>query len=643
MNRRFFTFFIIFAFTMVSLPSPTYAATVTWDLNTTGDYTVSDSLKIDLDGSVAQLIETDLNHVFALNDNGTVELSGASAVDIVGDYAYVTAYLDDGVEIFDISDPTSPVSVGRITDNGTTELDGAWDIEVVGNYAYIVSFLDDGLEILDISDPTNPTHVGAITDNATTRLNGAAAIKVVGNYAYIASYVDNGFQVIDISNPAAPTHVAAIGDDGTTELAGAYGIDVVGNYAYVAAYTDDGVEIIDISNPAAPAHVGAITDDATTELNGARGIVVVGNYAYVAGLDDSGFEVLDISNPAAPTHVAKIADNGTTELSGASEIVINGNYAFVTAYFDDGVEMIDISDPTNPVHVGAITNGPGISLNGAVGIDTINGEYLFVASRDNSGVEMLRVGYYDDSPYLSPNSGQVFSQNLTGFEETLGAGNAGSVSHQISNDDGTTWYYWDGGAWATTTATDGTETSSAANIDTNISTFDTDGGTFLWRAYLESDGTEEVILDEVTLTIADPSVARSGGRRVYGCKDEKAINYTSFASHKQSLCKYENSQTDTGNPEMLGNGELCAANMILSQNLTAPSRDGQYGTYTKATVTEAKILQAHMNRLGFESGPEDGIIGPITLGAIKRMQTFLGTIPDGLVGPITRGLINNSC
>jgi len=30
-------------------------------------------------------------------------------------------------------------------------------------------------------------------------------------------------------------------------------------------------------------------------------------------------------------------------------------------------------------------------------------------------------------------------------------------------------------------------------------------------------------------------------------------------------------------------------------------------------------------------------------GAIKRMQTFLGTTSDGFVGPITRGLINESC
>jgi murein L,D-transpeptidase YcbB/YkuD len=77
--------------------------------------------------------------------------------------------------------------------------------------------------------------------------------------------------------------------------------------------------------------------------------------------------------------------------------------------------------------------------------------------------------------------------------------------------------------------------------------------------------------------------------------------------------------------------------------MRAGARNGRFHPYTKAIVTEVKILQAHMNRLGFNSGNVDGILGPITDGAIKRMQTFLGTKADGFVGPKTRALINDSC
>jgi hypothetical protein len=89
--------------------------------------------------------------------------------------------------------------------------------------------------------------------------------------------------------------------------------------------------------------------------------------------------------------------------------------------------------------------------------------------------------------------------------------------------------------------------------------------------------------------------------------------------------------------------DLCPADQILTQNMRAGARNGVYHAYTKAIVTEVKILQAHMNRLGFNSGPVDGILGPITDGAIKRMQEYLGTYKDGMVGPITRGLLNTSC
>ena len=89
--------------------------------------------------------------------------------------------------------------------------------------------------------------------------------------------------------------------------------------------------------------------------------------------------------------------------------------------------------------------------------------------------------------------------------------------------------------------------------------------------------------------------------------------------------------------------DTCPADQILTQNMKAGARNGVYHQYTKAIVKEVKILQGHMNRLGFKSGPVDGILGKITDSAIKRMQVFLGTKADGFIGPVTRGLINKSC
>ena len=149
--------------------------------------------------------------------NGATELNGAQSVFVQGDYAYVIAKLDDGMEIFDISDPSNIVSVGSVTDDDATLLlEGANDVFVRGKYAYVSTSADDGLQIFDISDPSNIVPVGQIADNANgaTVLDNSRDLFVQGIYAYVTSNDANGsVQVIDISDPANPRGVGAISDN----------------------------------------------------------------------------------------------------------------------------------------------------------------------------------------------------------------------------------------------------------------------------------------------------------------------------------------------------------------------------------------------------------------------------------------------
>ena len=133
----------------------------------------------------------------------------------------------------------------------------------------------------------------------------------------------------------------------------------------------------------------------------------------------------------------------------------------------------------------------------------------------------------------------------------------------------------------------------------------------------------------------------SGGSVVYTCKDSAAINYNPFGSSNPSLCKYASKEIDP--IKKLGKPGICPKTQILTQNLKAGAQNGKYNSYTKGIVKEVKILQGHMNRLGFNAGSVDGILGKLTDGAIKRMQKFLGTKADGYIGPLTRALLNNSC
>ena len=649
MKNLTFNFFLGTAI-FILLPGLAAAQTATWDLNTATEYTLSDDTKSELDGIVAKLRQTNLSHEIALLDDGTTELAGAAAIEIVGDYAYIAAFTDDGIEVVDISDPTAPISVGRILDDATTELNGAWDMQVVGNYLYVTGFTDNGLEILDITNPISPVHVGALSDSGATELLAASGIQVSGNYAYIAGFTDDGLEVVDISNPALPVHAGSLLENATTSLDGAFGVELNGNYAYVTAYNNDAIQVVDITDPLNPAHVTVVLDNATTELNGPRDMEIIGNYLYVAGLLDNGIEVLDITNPALPVHHLAIADTVSLELSGAAELHVSGDYLYVGAFFDDGVQIFNISDPSNPIAAGSITDNGTTALDGVVELK-VSGDYLFTTNRSNNSLQVLSLGYATDIPYVTANNATTFTASPNTFTETLGAANVGSMSYQISSDAGVTWNYWNGAVWTSTILLDGTETSTTSDLNTNISSLG--AGDYLWRGYFNSSGSQQVELDNVVIATVQQSSSKGGSGVRWVCKDLLASNYTStqFGRHNDDYCDYKKLAIT----EVLGSGS-CTNDKTIREFLRNGTRNGEFDTYHNGIVTQVDTLQAHINRIlaaqyNQAAGPVDGIFGPLTKQGVERLQVALNDIIipspnlviDGIVGPFTMAAINNSC
>ena len=367
--------------------------------------------------------------VASVTDGSTYpELDGVQAITTVvineNTYALVAAYLDDGVQIIDISDPTSPTATASVADgiDGFDELGYPTAITTVvingSTYALVAAYIDDGVQIIDISDPTSPTATASVTDGSGgfNKLDGTRAITTVvingSTYALVAAYDDDGVQIIDISNPASPTATASVtdGSGGFNELDGARGITTVvidgSTYALVAAYIDDGVQIIDISNPASPTAKASVTDGSTyTELDGARGITTVVingiTYALVASYHDDGVQIIDISNPASLSAVADITDGSTyPELDGAraiTTVVINGStYALVASYEDDGVQVIDITNPASPTATTSVTDGVGgfEELSRAYEITSVaisGSTYALVAAYNDDGIQIMEL------------------------------------------------------------------------------------------------------------------------------------------------------------------------------------------------------------------------------------------------------------
>ena len=207
------------------------------------------------------------------------ELRGAWEISThtIGDshYALVGAYLDDGVQIIDITDPTMPSAVAALTDGvgGFNTLDSPRGIttHTIGNkhYALVAARFDYGVQIIDITDPAMPLAAAAVTNGSTYQLDGPINITThtVGNkhYALVVSERDDGMQIIDITDPTSPSPVAAVTDGvgGYSELDGPFGVTVhiIGNrhYALVASVRDDGVQIVELLTNFSPEFADDVT------------------------------------------------------------------------------------------------------------------------------------------------------------------------------------------------------------------------------------------------------------------------------------------------------------------------------------------------------------------------------------------------
>ncbi len=299
------------------------------------------------------------NLVSVGHTNNSENGGGAMGVANCGDYAYV-ANSNDGMRIYDVSDPTRPVCVGHapeiamaasfgIAVSGTAKIpsDKLFGKRKTGaQYAFLANY-NDGLRIYDVSNPAKPKRVAHLNDGGT-----ALNATVSENYVYLANDYD-GLRIYDISNPANPTKVGHLKDTGYPR-----GVVVAGKYAYVAN-NFYGFSIFDVSNPTKPAGIGHINNsspretfaEAHSQIKGknphidgsAYGVAVSGHHAYIANFQD-GVWAYDISCPTNPISVG----HTSTNYGGFSKrLTVSGGYAYV-ANQDDGIRVYKSFDDNLP-------------------------------------------------------------------------------------------------------------------------------------------------------------------------------------------------------------------------------------------------------------------------------------------------------
>ena len=340
-------------------------------------------------------------------------------------YALVASYLDNAVQVIDVTDPTSPMPVASIRDGegGFEALGGGSALVVTtisGNtYALVASQLEHAVQVIDVTDPTSPMPVASIRDGeggfeALAEPYDIEAVTISGTtYALVPSIRDSAVQIIDLTNPASPTPAGVIrdGEDGFDDIGNAIGIAIAATpdhtYALVASSSDHAVQIIDLTNPTSPAPAGVIRNgDGGIGLITPTHIDVVTiaetNYALVASFDGDYIRVIDLTNPTSPVPVASIRDGegGFEALQSASRIatftVPAGTFVLTSGHADHAVQIIDLTDPANPAPAGAIYDGEGDfeGLRGASSIATVTAlghTYALVTSYEDDAVQIIDV------------------------------------------------------------------------------------------------------------------------------------------------------------------------------------------------------------------------------------------------------------
>ena len=356
--------------------------------------------------------------------DGFEELEGPKGITAVtigsSTYALAAAYNDDGVQIIDITDPFNPSPVAAITDGegGFEELDGARHITTVtigsSTYALVVASTDQGVQIIDITIPSSPVpaaHISGATGVALRDPNDVATATIGSStYAIVSAAADGAVQIINITDPFNPDPVATATDgDRFDTLSRALGVTTTtigsSTYAIVAAYGDDGVQIINITDPSSPSPVASVRDDQDSRLGGAIDVTtaIIGSstYALVAAQADGAVQIIDITDPSSPDPVAFAQDGsgGFDKLRYPESIAIvtfgSSTYALVASY-TDGIQIMDITDPSSPspaASVGSLDAGfGGLSFPEDITAVTIDSRtYALAASNLGDGVQIIGV------------------------------------------------------------------------------------------------------------------------------------------------------------------------------------------------------------------------------------------------------------
>lgn len=231
------------------------------------------------------------------------------------------------VQIVDLSNPASPLTVGSYSSNRGAGLGGC----AAENYFYLATG-PGGLEIIDITEKNGPAMVSVCEGGA-----GAQDVIVINDYAFVANGA-SGVWIWDVSDAVSPKFIRSFP---VTEAA--VSLAAGGGYLYV---TGGDIHIFDISDPEF-ASAGPVVSG-----YGDCGSLAIAEEKLFAATSD-GYIMFDIG--ADPEHPALISQ---VSAGVAADDIAFYNGFVVLSCGGEGIFVYDIDESPGPERVG-IYNTPG--------------------------------------------------------------------------------------------------------------------------------------------------------------------------------------------------------------------------------------------------------------------------------------------
>jgi hypothetical protein len=292
----------------------------------------------------------------------------------------------DQVQIFDITNPTSPRLASQIGPGSFSSLDAkdfrlyllgngefsildtsdahhpvtlgstpsySWEISVTGSQALLAS--DSTFQVMDVFDPTNPTMLGELPNPGGLYPPYITDLSVEGDVAAVAgfsfeAYPESKCVLIDLEDPAHPAELSSI----ETGFNAYPSVALAGQRLYFTP-RDYSLAVYDISDLRAPVLIG-YGDDPVWNLASAS------NQIYVAA-GASGFAVYDSLGPDGLLRRGGILGTGTAEdveVQGDSLYIADGGLSdasYFTDYSDGGLAIAAIHHPEHAEVQGRLMEG----------------------------------------------------------------------------------------------------------------------------------------------------------------------------------------------------------------------------------------------------------------------------------------------